>query len=227
MGADNPVVAIDADVDTLDLARLGFVNAEGGLTPGQPAFDPASLLKRYLDGYINRVHSSRRLARECRRNLEVMWLLEGLTPGYRTIAEFRKVKGRALRAACKDFVVLCKEFDLLGGEVVGIDGSFINASASDASVATKRGLEKALEQLEQDIDADCRRLDTQDTQEQQAPRGTRQRARPAPQDRAAQGPSGAHAGGDRAAAGERRDPALHHRPGCPLPEQRQTAHGRL
>ena len=165
---DNPVLAIDAYVETLDLAALGFVNAAGDLTAGQPAFDPAGLLKLYLYGYINRIHSSRRLARESRRNLEVIWLLEGLTPGYRTIAEFRRVNGAALRAACKDFVVLCKELDLLGGEVVAIDGSFINASASDASVVTKGALEKALKQLEQDIDAYCQGLDAQDACEGEA-----------------------------------------------------------
>jgi transposase len=169
VGADNPVLAIDAYIETLDLAGLGFVNAGGDLTPGQPAFDPAILLKLYIYGYINRVHSSRRLARECRRNLEVIWLLEGLTPGYRTIADFRKVNGPALRRTCKDFVILCKELDLLGGEVVGIDGSFINASASDASVVTKHGLEKALEQLEVDIEAYCQQLDAQDVQEEQTP----------------------------------------------------------
>ena len=95
IGADNPVRAIDAYVETLDLAALGFVNASGDLAPGQPAFDPAALLKLYLVGYLNRVHSSRRLARACRRNLEVIWLLEGLTPGYCTIAEFRQVNGPA------------------------------------------------------------------------------------------------------------------------------------
>lgn len=169
VGADNPVLAMDAYVDTLDPIKLGFVNAEGDLAPGQPAFDPATLLKLYIYGYINRVHSSRRLARECRRNLELIWLLEGLTPGYRTIADFRKVNARALRAACKDFVVLCKELDLLGGEVVGIDGSYINASASDASVVTKGSLQKALEQVELDIEAYCRGLDARDQQEGQAP----------------------------------------------------------
>lgn len=165
---DNPVLAIDAYVETLDLAALGFVNAAGNLTAGQPAFDPAGLLKLYVYGYINRVHSSRRLARECRRNLEVIWLLEGLTPGYRTIADFRKINGAALRAACKDFVVLCKELDLLGGEVVAIDGSFINASASDASVVTKGALKKAHEKLERDIDAYCQGLDAQDACEGEA-----------------------------------------------------------
>ena len=152
VGADNPVRAIDAYVETLNLATLGFVNADGDLTPGQPAFDPAALLKLYIYGYVNRVHSSRRLARECRRNLEVVWLVEGLSPGYRTIAEFRKVNGKALRATCKDFVVLCKELDLLGGEVVAIDGAYFNASASDASVVTKTALDKSLKQLELDIE---------------------------------------------------------------------------
>ncbi|WP_141699140.1 transposase, partial [Candidatus Thiosymbion oneisti] len=90
----NRVRAIDAAVDTLDLPALGFTNAGGELAPGQPAFDPAALLKRALYGYLNRVHSSRRLEREYRRNLELIWLLEGLVPCSRTIAEFRRVNAR-------------------------------------------------------------------------------------------------------------------------------------
>ena len=169
IGADNPVRAIDAYVETLDLAALGFVNASGDLAPGQPAFDPAALLKLYLVGYLNRVHSSRRLARECRRNLEVIWLLEGLTPGYRTIAEFRRVNGPALKATCREFVAVCKELDLLGGEVVGIAGTFVSAWASDASVVIKTRLESELKQIELDIDAYYRGLDAQDEQERAAP----------------------------------------------------------
>ena len=169
VGADNPVRAIDAFVDTLDLAVLGFVNAGGALRCGQPAFAPAALLKLYITGYLDRVHSSRRLARECRRNLEFMWLLEGLTPGYRTIAAFRQFNGPALRAACKDFILLCKDLDLLGGEEIGIDGAFFNASASDASVITKTTLEKRLTQIESDIDAYHHALETQDAQERGLP----------------------------------------------------------
>jgi len=168
VGEDNAVRAIDAYVETLDLDALGFRNAGGDLTPGQPAFAPAALLKLYLYGYVNRVHSARRLARECRRNLEVVWLLEGLAPGYRTIAEFRKVNGKALKAACKDFVALCKELDLLGGETVGLDGAFFNASASDASIVTKTRLEKDLKRIELDIDAYYQGLDAQDQQERGA-----------------------------------------------------------
>ena len=169
VGADNPVRAIDAFVDTLDLAVLGFVNAGGALRCGQPAFAPAALLKLYIAGYLDRVHSSRRLGRECRRNLEFMWLLEGLTPGYRTIAAFRQFNGPALRAVCKDFILLCKDLDLLGGEAIGIDGAFFNASASDASVITKTTLERRLTQIERDIDAYHHALETQDAQERGLP----------------------------------------------------------
>ena len=165
VGEDNTVRAIDAYVETLDLEALGFGNAGGCLAPGQPAFPPGALLKLYIFGYINRVHSSRRLARECRRNLEAIWLMEGLAPGYRTIAEFRKRNGPALKATCRDFVALCQELDLLGGEVVALDGAFFNASASDASVVTKARLERDLKQLELDIDAYCQGLDAQDAQE--------------------------------------------------------------
>jgi transposase len=166
VGAFNPVRAIDAYVDTLDTEALGFVNAGGDIAPGQPAFDPAVLLKLYVFGYVNRVHSSRRLERECRRNLEVIWLLEGLTPSYRTIAEFRRVNAKALKAANRDFIALCKELELFGGETIGIDGSFFNADASDASITTKKTLEKELRQIELAIDAYHNCLDGNDAQEE-------------------------------------------------------------
>jgi len=165
VGDDNPVRAIDAFVDTLDLQALGFSNSVGDVAPGQPAFDPAALLKLYLYGYINRVHSSRRLERECRRNLECIWLLEGVVPCYRTIAEFRRVNGQALRRANREFILLCKDLELLGGETVGIDGSFFNASASDASILTKQTLEAELKQIEGDINAYHQQLDGNDRAE--------------------------------------------------------------
>ena len=165
VGRENPVRAIDAFVDTLDLEELGFKHTGGDLTPGQPAFDPAALLKLYLYGYINRVHSSRRQERECRRNLEVIWLLEGLVPSYRTIAEFRRINGNALKAANRAFVLLCKELGLLGGETIGVDGAFFNASASDASIVTKKRLEADLQQIEQALESYNQRLDDNDAQE--------------------------------------------------------------
>src|SRR5215203_6660052 len=90
VGTDNPVRAIESYVGALDLAQLGFRHAPRGTGVGQPPYDPADLLKLYLYGYLNQVRSSRRLEREAQRNLELIWLLKGLTPGYRTIADFRK-----------------------------------------------------------------------------------------------------------------------------------------
>jgi transposase len=167
VGANNPVRAIDLFVETLDLRALGFVNAGGEIGPGQPAFDPGLLLKLYLYGYINRVHSSRRLEHACRVNLELIWLLEGLVPSYRTIAEFRRVNGKALRAVNREFVLLCKELELLGGETVGVDGSFFNASASDASVVSKKTLESELKEIDEEIERYHRLAESTDTEEGQ------------------------------------------------------------
>lgn len=147
----NPVRAIDAYVDSLDLAEQGFVNSEGGLSKGQPAYCPSDLLKLYLYGYLNRVRSSRRLEQETYRNLEVIWLLQGLHPCYKTIADFRKNNLSALRSVNKDFVLLCKELELYGGELVGIDGSFFKGNASKGSMQTQGKLKKQLEKIESDI----------------------------------------------------------------------------
>src|SRR5882724_5472603 len=124
VGPENPVRAVEAYVASLDVIGLGFrdVGSEGGA--GQPPYNPADLLKLYLYGYLNQVRSSRRLECEARRNLEVMWLLRGLMPGYRTIADFRKNNPTALKAANREFVLLARSLDLLGGELVAIDGAF-------------------------------------------------------------------------------------------------------
>jgi transposase len=152
VGEDNLVRAIAAYVDSLDLAALSFTHAAGGLGAGQPAYDPTDLLKLYLYGYLNRARSSRRLEAECRRNLEVIWLLNGLVPSYHTIADFRKNNAEALRRTNREFVLLCRELRLIGGHTLGIDGSFFNADASDASVKTKAQLEAELAAIERDID---------------------------------------------------------------------------
>jgi len=150
---DNPVRAIDAYVHSLDLAFLGFSHAGGDVRAGQPAYDPADLLKLYLYGYLNQVRSSRRLEREAARNIEVMWLLRGLLPGYRTIADFRKDNWAALKAANRDFVLIARELDLFGGALVAIDGAFFHGNASKASIATARRLTEQLAALERDIEA--------------------------------------------------------------------------
>ena len=167
ISADNPVRAIDSYVESLELASFGFCNAQApvpevGYQAGQPAYPPQALLKLYLYGYLNRVRSSRRLEKETHRNVEVMWLLQGLRPSYKTIADFRKDNAPALRRVNRDFVVLCKELDLLGKELVGIDGSFFRASASKASIHTQARLEQELKRIEQDIEHSLGQLNDAD-----------------------------------------------------------------
>ena len=152
VGADNPVRAIDAYVESLDLARFGFKHAGGELTAGQPAYAPQTLLKLYLYGYLMRVRSSRLLEREACRNLELIWLLGGLQPSYKTIADFRKDYAKALKAANRDFVLLCKELDLYGAELVAIDGSFFRGNVAKESIYSQQRLKKLLQRIEGHID---------------------------------------------------------------------------
>ena len=151
VGGDNPVRAIDAYADRLDLAGLGFrdVGSDGG--SGQPPYNPADLLKLYLYGYLHQVRSSRRLEREAGRNVEVMWLLKGLRPGYRTIAEFRRGNAAALQAANRAFVRLAGSLDLLGGTLVAIDGAFFHGDAGKGSIRTEKRLKERLETLDRSI----------------------------------------------------------------------------
>ncbi|HEY8036093.1 MAG TPA: IS1182 family transposase [Methylobacter sp.] len=148
---NNPVRAIDAYVNTLDLQALDFTNSHPVLGAGQPAYDPAALLKLYLYGYLQGIRSSRKLEREASRNLEVMWLIEGLRPTYKTIADFRKANGVALKATNRDFLLLCKELALFGGEQVAVDGSFFKADASKTGIYTEDKLNKQLEAMDKKI----------------------------------------------------------------------------
>ena len=168
----NPVRAIDAYVDSLDLAKQGFLNTAGGICAGQPAYPPEALLKLYLYGHINKVRSSRRLENETYRNLEVIWLVEELRPSYKTIADFRKNNSKALTATNRGFVLLCKELHLFGGESLGIDGSFFKADASKDSIYTEDKLHQQLQQLEQKIKAYQEQLALQDEADNQAGLGS-------------------------------------------------------
>lgn len=166
VGADNPVRAIEAYVGALDLVRLGFRHAgavRGGA--GQPPYDPADLLKLYLYGYLNQIRSSRRLEREAGRNLELIWLLHGLTPGYRTIAKFRRDNWAALKAANRSFVLLARDLGLLGGTLVAIDGAFFDGNASKGSIATRKRLAAELSAIERDIEAYGAALEATDAAE--------------------------------------------------------------
>src|SRR3954454_2451469 len=147
---ENPVRAVDAFVDALDLAALGFA----GMAPertGRPAYHPAALLKIYLYGYLNRIQSSRRLERETQRNLELIWLTGRLTPDFKTIANFRKDNGPAVRATCRQFVLLCRKLDLFSDALVAIDGSKFKAVNNRDKNFTLYKLQKRIEQIEASI----------------------------------------------------------------------------
>jgi transposase len=167
---DALVRAVDAYVDTLDFFKLGFRYADGGHARGngQPPYDPRDHLKLYLYGYLNKVRSSRCLERETQRNLEVIWMLGGLRPSYKTIADFRKDNAEPLKAVNKDFVLLCRELNLYGGNKGAIDGSFFHANASKASIYTKDKLDKQLVELEAKIDRYQKQLDENDGSEAKA-----------------------------------------------------------
>jgi len=165
VGPNNPVRAIESFICALDLAKLGFRHADRGVEVGQPPYDPADLLKLYLYGYINQVRSSRRLEREAGRNLELIWLLKNLRPGYRTIANFRKENWEALKAVNRSFVLLVRELGLVGGTVVAIDGSFFHGDASKASVFTRKRLAEQIANLDKEIEAYGRSLEDNDAAE--------------------------------------------------------------
>jgi transposase len=166
VGPDNPVRAIESFVCALNLAKLGFRHADRGSEEvGQPPYDPADLLKLYLYGYINQVRSSRRLEREACCNVELMWLLKNLKPGYRTIANFRKDNWEALKAVNRSFVLLLRELDLVGGSVVAIDGSFFHGNASKASIFTRKRLAEQIAKLDMEIAAYGKSVEDNDAAE--------------------------------------------------------------
>ena len=148
VGADNAARAIEAYVEVLDLAKLGFRHAARVVGAGQPPYDPADLLKLYLYGYLNQIRSSRRLEREAGRNIELMWLLGELVPGYRTIAKFRAENAAPLRQVNRDFVLMLRKLGLVGGALVAIDGAFFDGNASKASIVTRERLEGRLAKLD-------------------------------------------------------------------------------
>jgi transposase len=153
VGRNNAVRAIEAYVGSLDLAELKFAHAVRVAGAGQPPYDPADLLKLYLYGYLNQIRSSRRLEREAGRNIELMWLLRGLQPGYRTIGQFRSDNVGPLKQANRDFVLVLRALDLVGRELVAIDGAFFDGSASKASIVTRKRLDEQLATVEREIAA--------------------------------------------------------------------------
>jgi transposase len=163
VGEDNPVRAIDVFVDGLDLAELGFEGVEP-LATGRPAYRPATLLKIYIYGYLNRVQSSRRLERECQRNIELLWLTGHLVPDFKTVADFRKDNGEAIRKVCREFVALCRRLDLLRDASVAVDGSKFKAVNTRDRNFTEGKMKRRLEQIDESIARYLSQLDTADRQ---------------------------------------------------------------
>jgi len=158
---DNAVRVIDAFVDELDLGPMGFEGTQAAGT-GRPSYHPAVLLKIYIYGYFNRVQSSRRLERECQRNLEVMWLTGRLVPDFKTIADFRRDNSAGIRGACRRFVELCRDLKLFSQAAVAIDGSKFKAVNSRDRNFTPAKIEKRKKQIEESIQRYLDALETAD-----------------------------------------------------------------
>lgn len=158
---DNSVRVVDAFVEELDLQELGFEGVRPAGT-GRPAYHPAVLLKIYIYGYLNRIQSSRRLERECQRNLELMWLTGRLAPDFKTIADFRRDSGKGIRNVCRRFIVMCRELKLLSQAVVAIDGSKFKAVNSRERNYTEGKIARREREIETNIQRYLDALDTND-----------------------------------------------------------------
>jgi transposase len=161
---DSPVRVIEAFVEILDLGTLGFESVKAAAT-GRPAYHPSVLLKIYLYGYLNRVQSSRRLERETQRNVELMWLTGRLTPDFKTIADFRKDNGPAIRNVCRQFIVLCRQLELFSDAVVAIDGSKFKAVNNRDKNFTSAKMQRRLAAINQSIERYLTSMDTADRAE--------------------------------------------------------------
>lgn len=165
---DNPVRVVEAFIDELDLTSLGFAGMKPAET-GRPAYHPSTMLKIYLYGYLNKVQSSRRLEREAGRNIELMWLTGRLAPDFKTIANFRRDNGPAIRAACREFVLLCREMGLFSTAMVAVDGSKFKAVNNRDRNFTSHKAQKRIEQVEASIDRYLAVLDRADREDSDVP----------------------------------------------------------
>jgi len=165
---DNPVRFIEAYIDGLDMAKLGFRYAVTEAT-GRKPYDPADLLKLYLYGYLNKTRSSRQLEKATYRNLELIWLLRKLHPDHKTIADFRKDNTQALKKVCREFTLLCHNLKLFGGELIAIDGSKFSAVNHNSRSFTKKKLQALLKEIDDKIAAYLTGLDQQDQVETKIP----------------------------------------------------------
>ena len=166
VGPENPVRFIEAFVDGLDLTAAGFARVTSKVT-GRPGYAPTDLLKLYIYGYLNRVRSSRRLEAETHRNIEVIWLLRHLKPDHKTIADFRRDNRKAFRPVFRQFVLLCRQLDLFGRELLAVDGTRIKAVNNKDRNFTRASLTKLIELADAKLDDYLQRLDQSDAAESQ------------------------------------------------------------
>jgi len=161
--SDNSVRAIDDYIKHLDFDKLNFQDTrKSNRVDGQKAYSPKLLMKIYLYGYLNKIRSSRMLERECKRNIELMWLTSGLTPTYHTISDFRKNNPKALRKTFKHFVLLCKNLSLIGDGLKAVDGAFLRANASKNKLLMKKTIQKDLVIIDEKIESYLQILDSSD-----------------------------------------------------------------
>ncbi|MDO6711384.1 IS1182 family transposase [Aliiglaciecola sp. 2_MG-2023] len=163
---DNPVRVIDVFVDEIDLVELGFERVHAKRT-GRPGYHPATLLKLYIYGYLNRIQSSRRLEKESHRNVELMWLLERLTPDFKTIADFRKDNGKAVKGVCRQFIELCRQMNMFSESLIAIDGSKFKAVNNKSRNYTSSKVKFHITRVENSIQEYLDGLDKQDKDNQQ------------------------------------------------------------
>ncbi len=219
VGEENPVRVIDVFVNELDLQALGFGRATPEAT-GRPGYHPAMLLKLYIYGYLNRVQSSRRLEREAGRNVEVMWLTNRLAPDHKTIADFRKDNGAAIRKVCSQFVALCRQLGLLAAASVAVDGSKFKAVSNRDRNFTRAKMQRRMDQIETSVARYLEQLDSADRQEPSRARTTKraddQDGAAEREDRQAEGRDAAFAGARGSAAGGAGPADFPDRPGRPL-----------
>lgn len=175
VAADAPVRVIDAFVAQLKVADLGFGRAVPAET-GRPGYDPRDLLRLYVWGYMNEVRSSRRLERECQRNVEAMWLLRRLAPDFKTIADFRRDNGLAIVGACRSFILFCRDQGLFAARLVALDGSKFRAAASPRRIMNREQISEEIAKLDGRIAQYLTNLDAEDAAEPDETRGATEAA---------------------------------------------------
>ena len=164
ISSDNPIRAIDDYVELLNIKELGF-KSNKNILDGRPAYSPKLLLKIYIYGYLNRIRSSRKLELEIKRNIELMWLCSNLKPSYKTISDFRRDNSKALKRVFREFTLLCKNIDLISGDIVAVDGAFLRANASKNQLLMKKTIEKDIKTIDKRVEEYLKDLDYIDAKE--------------------------------------------------------------